>query len=202
MNYLIGAGGHASVIEDIAKKNNFILDGVFYDGDIKNLTNLKKIDEIKNVLDYASGNNFIVAFGDIESRINLVENLEGKINWFTLIDPTAIISSNVKIGNGTVIMPGTVINSGVNIGNHVIINSGSIIEHGCDIGDHVHISPGSTICGNSKISFGAWIGANSVIINAIKIGKKAIIGAGSVVINDIDAETKIAGNPAKDINKK
>lgn len=203
MNYLIGAGGHASVIEDIAKKNSLKLDGVFYDGNLKNLTNLKKIDEIKNLSKYANGNSFIVAFGDIKSRIELVEKLRlYDINWLTIIDPSAIISSNVEIGVGTVIMPGAIVNASSKIGNHVIINSGSIIEHGCTINDYVHISPGSTICGNSKISFGAWIGAHACLINAIEIGSNSIVGAGSVVIKNVDADTIVAGNPAKLLNKK
>ena len=203
MNYLIGAGGHATVIEDIAKKNNLKLDGVFYDGNIKNLTQLEKIDDINKISDFIKKNSFMVAFGDIESRIKLVELLDkNNIDWFTLIDPTAVIGSNVEIGIGTVIMPGVVINSGAKIGNHVIINSGSIIEHGCVIEDHVHVSPGSVICGNSKIEFGSWIGARTVIINATKVGRRSIVGAGSVVINDIEAETKIAGNPAKILIKK
>ena len=39
--------------------------------------------------------------------------------------------------------------------------------------------------------------ANAVIIGKITIGDNAIIGAGSVVLNNVEANTVVAGNPAK-----
>ncbi len=203
MNYLIGAGGHATVIKNIASKNNFHLDGVFYDGDGQNLTMLKKVGNMQDIKNYIFNNQFIIAFGDIANRVKLIKNLEKEnIQWFTLIDPSAIIGNDVEIGKNTVIMPGAIINAGAKIGNHVIINSGAIIEHGCIIEDYVHISPGSTICGNSVIKEGSWVGANSVVINAIEIGRNVTIGAGSVVINNIESNQKVVGNPAKILVKK
>ena len=40
---------------------------------------------------------------------------------------------------------------------------------------------------------------NSVIKEGIKIGSNVIIGAGSVVIRDINDNSKVVGNPAKEI---
>lgn len=203
MNYLIGAGGHASVIENIANKNEFTLDGVFYDGDIENLTQLEKIGNFECINTNINGNKFMIAFGNIQSRIKLVKSMNNQnAKWFTLVDPSAIVGNNVTIGEGTVIMPGAIINAGAKIGNHVIINSGSIVEHGCIIEDFVHVSPGSVICGNSIIRTGSWVGANSVVVNAIEVSENTTIGAGSVVIKDTEPNTTIAGNPARVLIKK
>lgn len=195
--YLIGAGGHATVLSDIAKKQKIWINGVFIDNNAKNITMYPVIDSISNVINYKN-DEFIFAFGNIKVRKELEKNfsLHG-IKWFSLIDSTAIISDDVTIGNGTVIMPGVIINSGAKIGNHAIINSGVIIEHGCEIGNHVHMSPRSVICGNSKIGDGTWIGAGSVIIDGITIGSNSVIGAGSVVVNNIGSNQKVMGVPAK-----
>jgi len=175
---------------------------VFYDGNVENLTKLVRIGSIEDVKKYLQGNRLMIAFGNITSRIQLAKFLEqNNAQWFTLVDPTATVASNVSIGEGTVIMPHVVINAGAKIGNHVIINTGSIIEHGCTIEDYVHISPGSTICGNSMIRSGSWIGAGSVVIGAIEVGENCIVGAGSVVIRDIDSNTKVVGHPAKLLKK-
>ena len=48
------------------------------------------------------------------------------------------------------------------------------------------------IIGDNVIIF-----ANAVIIGKITIGDNAIIGAGSVVLNNVEANTVVAGNPAK-----
>lgn len=43
----------------------------------------------------------------------------------------------------------------------------------------------------------AWIGAGSILLPGITIGENAIVGAGSVVTHDVEANTIVAGNPAK-----
>lgn len=194
--YLIGAGGHATVIEQIAKKSKLELNGVFTDIGAKNITNLKFVDDINNIINYQDSE-FMLAFGNVEIRQKLEKYLSSNnVKWFSLIDRNAMVYDNVRIGVGTVIMPGAIINSGAQIGNHVIINSGVIVEHGCKIGNHVHMSPGSVICGNSIIGDGTWIGAGTTIIDGIKIGNNVIVGAGSVVIRDIDSNTIEFGVPA------
>lgn len=200
--YLIGAGGHATVLSDIAKKNKIEINGVFIDDNAKNITEYQIIDSINNISKYKS-DEFIFAFGNVEVRKKLEKEFsEQGIKWFALIDNSSIISEDVTIGEGTVIMPGAIINAGAKIGKHVIINSGVIIEHGCEIGDHVHISPRSVVCGNTKIGEATWVGAGSVIIDGITIGSNSIIGAGSVVVNDIDSFDKVMGVPAKTKIKK
>lgn len=42
-----------------------------------------------------------------------------------------------------------------------------------------------------------WIGGNAIILPGITIGDNAIIGAGSVVTKSVEANTMVAGNPAK-----
>lgn len=196
MKYLIGAGGHATVLHDIAQKIDIEIDGVFISPGAKNITSLPIIDDILNIEKYQN-DEFILAFGNIEARKKFQKKFEGKINWFSLIDKSAIICKDVSLGIGIAIMPRAIINSGATIGNHTIINTGSIIEHGCVIQDHAHVSPGSTICGNCTIGEGTWIGAGTTIINEINVGNSSIIGAGATVIRDIPDNVLAVGNPAK-----
>ena len=200
MKYLIGAGGHATVICDIAKKQNIKIDGVFVDSGAKNITNLPVIDEINNASSYKN-DEFLIAFGNIPARIKLEKQLSGKVGFFTLIDQSAIICEDVKIGIGTVIMPGVIINSGAIIGDHAIINSGSIVEHGCIIANHVHMSPKSVLCGNTTVGEGTWIGTGTTVIDSITIGENCTIGAGSLVIRDIPDNTLSYGVPTKIIKR-
>ena len=54
----------------------------------------------------------------------------------------------------------------------------------------------------APISIGsqAFIGMGAVILPGVTIGDGAIIGAGSVVTKDVEADTVIAGNPAREIS--
>jgi acetyltransferase-like isoleucine patch superfamily enzyme len=53
----------------------------------------------------------------------------------------------------------------------------------------------------SYIKKGASIGSNATILSGITIGENAMVGAGSVVTKNVEANTVVAGNPAKFIKR-
>lgn len=184
--YIYGNGGHAKVVADIARANGY--DNLIFlddNSDMKFNSNLPK-------------HPIIIAIGNalIRQKLqNLV--LSSGFELITLIHPTAVIGSDVTIGNGSVIMPGAIINAKSIIGNGVIINSGAIIEHECTIGDFAHICPGVAIAGGSLVGERSWIGIGSSIIQNITIKPDITIGAGSVVVKDILEGSLAYGNPCR-----
>lgn len=184
--YIYGNGGHAKVVADIARANSY--DNLIFlddNSDMKFNLNLPK-------------HPIIIAIGNalIRQKLqNLV--LSSGFELITLIHPTAVIGSDVTIGNGSVVMPGAIINAKSTIGNGVIINSGAIIEHECTIGDFAHICPGVAIAGGSLVGERSWIGIGSSIIQNITIKPDITIGAGSVVVKDILEGSLAYGNPCR-----
>ncbi|WP_458396079.1 UDP-N-acetylbacillosamine N-acetyltransferase [Campylobacter sp.] len=184
--YIYGNGGHAKVVADIARANSY--DNLIFlddNSDMKFNSNLPKYP-------------IIIAIGNalIRQKLqNLV--LSSGFELITLIHPTAVIGSDVTIGNGSVVMPGAIINAKSTIGNGVIINSGAIIEHECTIGDFAHICPGVAIAGGSLVGERSWIGIGSSIIQNITIKPDITIGAGSVVVKDILEGSLAYGNPCR-----
>jgi acetyltransferase-like isoleucine patch superfamily enzyme len=47
------------------------------------------------------------------------------------------------------------------------------------------------------ISEDVFIGARSIVLKGVSIGRGAVVGAGSVVTSDVQANTVVAGNPAR-----
>lgn len=184
--YIYGNGGHAKVVADIARANGY--DNLIFlddNSDMKFNSNLPK-------------HSIIIAIGNtlIRQKLqNLV--LSSGFELITLIHPTAVIGSDVTIGNGSVVMPGAIINAKSTIGNGVIINSGAIIEHECTIGDFAHICPGVAIAGGSLVGERSWIGIGSSVIQNITIKPDITIGAGSVVVKDILEGSLAYGNPCR-----
>ncbi|MDL0095479.1 UDP-N-acetylbacillosamine N-acetyltransferase [Campylobacter vicugnae] len=184
--YIYGNGGHAKVVADIARANGY--DNLIFlddNSDVKFNSNLPK-------------HPIIIAIGNalIRQKLqNLV--LSSGFELITLIHPTAVIGSDVTIGNGSVVMPGAIINAKSTIGNGVIINSGAIIEHECTIGDFTHICPGVAIAGGSLVGERSWIGIGSSVIQNITIKPDITIGAGSVVVKDILEGSLAYGNPCR-----
>lgn len=198
--YIIGAGGHASVILDILHSNNIEIKGFFADYPKEPKSGYPILGDVNDAVNYSNDSRFIIAIGDNQARMQISQRL-CSLTFFSIVHPSAIIGSNVKIGDGTSVFPNAVINSGVTIGNHVILNSGVIIEHDCVIGNYVHISPRAVLCGHVSVGENTWIGAGATIIDKTNIGKNVIIGAGAVVIRDIPDGVKVAGVPAHELTR-
>ena len=140
----------------------------------------------------------IIAFGHCAARLKAAEFARSKgFQLATAVHPTAIIASDVVIGEGTVIAAGVVINPAVHIGANVIINTSASVDHETVVADGAHICPGVRLAGRVSVGEGAWVGIGSTVVDRVSIGTGAFIGAGSVVVDDIPAHTLAYGVPAK-----
>jgi acetyltransferase EpsM len=195
---IIGAGGHAKVIFDIATAQGFNVLG-FLDDNPKStkLFELERLGEVKDCLKFCNDAEFVIAIGNNEIRKRISE--EYPLRYATLIHPSAVISPKATIGEGTVVMPVCVVNSPAKIGRHCIINTAAVVEHDNIIGDFTHLSPRSALCGTVKVGEMCHIGSGAVVIHNKTICDKCIIGAGATVVDDITECGTYVGTPAKRI---
>lgn len=119
----------------------------------------------------------------------------------SIIDPSAIIADNLKIGRGCYIGKRSVLNSNSEIQDCAIINTGAIVEHDCAIGMFAHIATGAVLCGNVKVGDCTHIGAGSVVKQGVCIGNHTLVGMGSVVTHDLGDNVTAYGNPCREIQK-
>lgn len=190
---VLGAGGHAKVVIEIAEDLDYKITGVF-----------DQNKDVKNVLDHTVSNdidslsereNVFYALGNNHNRKS--NSLKYNSADFNLIHSSAILSKSVISGVGNVVMAGVVINSSVQIGNHCVVNTSACIDHDCKIEDFVHISPNAALAGNVTVMEGAHIGIGASIIQNITVGRWSVVGAGAVVISDVPDNVTVVGNPAK-----
>lgn len=153
---IIGAGGHGKVIADaIIKLGKYELKGfvdaqepignIIFNG-YKVIENQQNIESLIN-----ETTKFVIGIGNNEVRKNLKDQLSEKIEWATIIHPTAVIAQDVEIGVGSVVLANTIINAGSTIGEFTIIDSGTIVDHDCEIGDFNHLTIGTLVGSNSKL---------------------------------------------------
>lgn len=190
---ILGAGGHAKVVIEIAELAGYEVSEVFdQDQIIKNILQYPVNNDIEIL---SQKNNVFFALGNNENRkINSLKYNSADLN---LIHPSSVISKNISIGVGNVVMAGVVINSSVEIGNHCIINTSASIDHDCKIGDFAHISPAAALAGNVQVLEGAQVGIGACVKQNITIGKWSVVGAGAVVVEDVPDNCIVVGNPAK-----
>lgn len=108
---------------------------------------------------------------------------------------SVIIGNNVDIGANTTIEGGTI--------DDTIIADGVKIDDLCQISHNVYIGENTNIITNTSIYGSVKVGKNcyistSIIRNQLTIGDNAIIGMGSVVVKDVEDNTTVYGNPARE----
>ena len=185
---VIGASGHGRVIADIIRAAHDEFVG-FLDDDITLNNTLGTVSDYKQF-----DAEFVIGIGDAAIRKKLSE-LDCK--WYTAIHPSAVVSTNVVIGEGSVVMPNAVINSGATIGKHCIINTSAVVEHDNCLQDFVHVSVGVKLGGTVSIGTSAWIGIGAVVSNNVNICGDCVIGAGAVVVKNIEEKGTYVGVPAR-----
>ena len=199
---IIGCGGHAKVITDIAKTLG-ISDFYYHDNNVeinKFLENEVNHNEINNYT-----GNYFVAIGDNFSREKVTNSFQKKnpnAKNSTLIHPSSFVSNDCSIGDGTVVMPQCVINSSSEIGKGVIINTKSSLDHDNYLMNFASIAPGVITGGNVYIGYRTSILIGSVVKNGIKISSDSVVGGASFVNKNIPENCLAYGNPVKVIKKR
>ena len=113
------------------------------------------------------------------------------------IHPSAIIGSDVTVGEGSLVAAGAVINASTKIGKCGIINTCASVDHDCVISDGVHIGPGCRVAGDVTVGKYAWLGIGATVIDKRSIGQGSVVGAGAVVIGDVPDAVVVTGVPAR-----
>jgi sugar O-acyltransferase (sialic acid O-acetyltransferase NeuD family) len=190
---LIGAGGHATVVADVAGRAGLgpvrlwseapaDLDR-FPDGTARSpLAELGPEVEV------------VLAFGDLELRAQARGRFPAAPA--AIADPTASIGVGVALGDGTVVMPRCAVNANARIGADAILNTGCVVEHDCVLEDNVHVSPGAVLAGEARVGAGTHVGAGAVVLPGVTVGARAVVGAGAVVIREVPDGAVVVGNPA------
>ncbi len=172
---LLGAGGHARVVYEIAIQLGVNVRG-FVDPLVTSFEELPKLSEdfYPQVIMGIGG----VRPEQLEKRHTLyIKYLQKQVLFLSMISCKAIVSKTAKIGTGTIVGNGSIIQAGACLGENVIINTGVIIEHGAVISDGSHIAPGAIILGDVTIGKFCLIGAGAVILPGATIPDRMLVPA-------------------------
>lgn len=197
---LIGAGGHAKTIVDtIERLGTYEIAGFIAQGEVGTTAyrGYKILGNDENATDiYELGIHYAVIaigfLGKLSIRQQLMDYYANiGFEFPVIIDPTAIVAHDVRIGEGTYIGRNVVVNADASIGKACIINTGAIIEHECSVGDFSHIAVAAVVCGQSEIGKNVLVGANATIIQNVVIEDDSIVGAGALVRKKVSKMSKI-----------
>lgn len=166
--------------------------------------NRKKSGELKTII----GKNSVIRSHTIIYAGNIIGDNFQTGNMATIREENEI-GNNVSIGTKSDVQHHVKIEDDVRIHTQAFVPEYCTLKRGAWLGPNVVMtnaqfpkSPrakenlkGSTIEEDAKV------GANATIMPGVTIGKNALVGSGSVVTKDVEPDTVVAGNPAKQIKK-
>ena len=202
---IVGGGGHAKVLIDILRLRSETIIGIV-DADPgqqgKSIFGIPVIGNDDAVAQHAVTAVLLInglgSVGATDRRQAIFEDFKRRgFRFGSAIHPSAVIASDVSLGEGVQVMAGAVIQPGSRIGQNVIVNTGTTVDHDCSIDDHVHLAPGVVLSGNVRVGAGTHVGTGATVIQGITIGRSAILCAGSLVLNDVPERSRVLGAPAK-----
>lgn len=112
---------------------------------------------------------------------------------------------NIVVGKGCSINRGVTVQGfgEVRIGDYVVLsNNAMILDANLDLDHLVATNERRHIPESVTIGSYCWIGANAIILPGVSLGDRTIVGAGSVVTKSFAGNGLIAGNPAREIQKR
>ena len=192
---IIGAGGHARSVADIALSCG-IKEIVFWD---KNARIGEKILDFSVTSDETiikDAQSIFLAIGDNLERAEFFKILGDKNLLIKLVSKSAYMGYGTTMGKSNLVAHGAHLGPMVSVGDNNIINTHSVVEHECIIGSHNHISVNATMAGRCSIGDHVFVGAGAVIRDKISVCSNVTIGAGAIVVKNIVEPGIYVGSPA------
>ena len=211
-NILIyGASGHGKMIADIVSKTNeYNLVG-FVDSfkpnnlEIYNTKIVGDLDSLPKLIAKFDVDGIVIGIGDNEMRLRAYYNIikvAPKIEFISVVHPSAILAEHVFIPDGTVLMAGAIINADAKIGKFCVLNTKASLGHDSIMSDFSSLSSGATVAGNVKIGFCSSICLSASVSQGLIIGDHTIIGGASLVLKSIKSKKLAFGVPINTIKNR
>lgn len=122
----------------------------------------------------------LVGINNPSARRKIVERFGHLRGTHSLVDPSAVLGVDIRLGRGVVVAPTASLLRSVTLEAHVHVNTAVSLTR-CLIRAYSTISPGATICGDVEIGKECWIGANATICDRVTIGNNVTVAAGAIV---------------------
>lgn len=197
---VIGAGGQASNIVNVALSLNYSIKAFIHNGKAGQTLFDRPIISDLNEIEALDTHHICLALGDNYQREKYFKDALSRfpnLNFPALIHPTANVGPYSKIGAGTVVMPNTVIGTNVNIGSFCLLGNQSCVGHDSVLSDFSSLSPAATIAGNVSLGHRSAVGLGAKIREKVKVGDDTILGANSFLNEDLPNNVVALGTPAK-----
>ena len=192
---LIGGGGFAKEVAEIAEINGFQIAGYFSDDPLSELW--EYLGPLSEACKLKSDMTFAFCIGAVNSeglakREKIIKSLQNDgLNFETLISPRAVVSKGVALGSGVIVAHGVVLSVDAVIGDFCIINTSAVVGHDAMVGSNSVLAPLSFLGGNVQVKNNVLIGPNSSVLEGRVVGENSVVGCGAVVHRSVNSNSTV-----------
>jgi len=146
----------------------------------------------------------IVCIGSGRSRELVVRRLMdlgvGTERYGTVVESSAVIPGNCRIGVGSVLLARVVLTADVTVGKHVVVMPGVVMTHDDVVGDYATLCAGVVLGGGVHVGERAYLGMNTSVRQNLMVGSDSTLGMGSALVRDLPEMQTWAGVPARPLS--
>ena len=192
---IVGAGGFgrevAWVIDRINQRQEYYQVRGFCDDDPSKENDLSDTSLFLGAVDQVINGDlkcgFICAIGNNKLRRSLTDKfISVGFTPCSIIDPSAVIAHDAKVGGGSFVGINSVISVRSQVGTGCIVNHNVSVGHDVTVPDYAQLCPGVSVSGECRIGEGALLGSNSCTIPCKAMGDWSVLGVGGVLISDLE----------------
>lgn len=195
---IIGAGGHAASVADVATAAGFDVRGFVSPNDAgKTLLGRSVVAALDEI---ASDCGLCVAIGDNALREKLVRDFahtHAQMNYPVIVHPSAVISPYARLGAGSVVHAGAFVGPGSVIGAFCIVNTHASLDHDGVMGDYASLGPRAVTGGCVAMGERTAVAIGAVVKHGVRLGRDCVLGANSYLDKDIPDNALAYGTPAR-----
>lgn len=148
-------------------------------------------EEVQDLYPPSECSMLVAVFANGMNKLRAAKCEEAKAKGYTLasyVHPTAIVASDLVMGENCYIGEGVVCRPFSKLGNDVFLMPSAYIGHDSEVGDHSYIGVRAVVMGCVKLGPHCFIGPNATILQELVVGAECLIGGG--VVLQANAEDK------------